>query len=335
MSDSIFEIRCNRCGKCVTACGFLAENGPPGSIVAGPDAADMAFSCMVCGLCTELCPEGLDPASVFLALRAGVSERPQHLSGLARHEAVGASFPFVLYALPKNCDTVFFPGCSLAGTRPETTEACFLALKKHLPDIGVVLDCCIRPSHDMGRTAVFGRRFTALSLRFAQRGIRRVLTACPGCQATLAMNPDLDVSTVYEFFAGHGGPSPEKLTGEICVHDPCATRNSEGLHEAVRHLLCGMGAGLSEMENFRQTSLCCGKGVGADNPDQAGTIGLQAGGRRIFTYCSCCAEVLGADHVLDHLLRPKGGGPFRVYRHPRAYARRLLLKRRLSRMIGR
>jgi len=270
MSKEIFEKSCRRCGKCERHCGFLSENGPPGSIVGGPDAVGKAFSCMVCGLCTELCPEGLDPASLFLHLREKAAERPARLSGLARHETVSTSFPLVLYALPDNCDTVFFPGCGLAGTRPETSEACFLALKKCLPDIGIVLDCCIRPSQDMGRTDVFGRRFTTLSQRFAKRGIRRVFTACPGCQATLSMNPDLSVSTVYEFFAEHGGPSTKKVTGEICVHDPCVTRNSNGLHEAVRLLIGGMGADLSELKNFREKPVFhyyASMGIYVMNPD--------------------------------------------------------------------
>jgi len=90
------------------------------------------------------------------------------------------------------------------------------------------------------------------------------------------MNPDLSVSTVYEFFAEHGGPSTKKVTGEICVHDPCVTRNSNGLHEAVRLLIGGMGADLSELKNFREKSLCCGKGGGVEDFDQAGKIRKQA-----------------------------------------------------------
>lgn len=335
MSNNIFENQCNGCGKCALSCGFLAENGPPGNIVAGRDAIDKAFSCMVCGLCTKVCPQGLDPASVFLDLRGRSNARPAHLSGLARHEAVGSSFPLVLYALPDKCDTVFFPGCGLAGTRPETSEACFLTLKKHMPDIGIVLDCCIRPSHDMGQKAVFGSRFQTLSQRFAQSGIRRVLTACPGCQATLKMNPDLSVSTVYEFFAEHGVLSPKGLTGAVSLHDPCVTRSQGPLHDAVRLLLCGMGVYLSELKNNRGKSLCCGKGGGVDAPGQARKIREQADVRRLFTYCSGCSGALSAEHLLDHLLKPMGGRPFRVYGYPRAYAERLLLKRRLNRMIRR
>lgn len=66
--------QCSECGACLKSCSFLTHYGTPKSIanrfdfsLAGSQA--IAYECSLCGLCTAVCPEELDPSSLFLEVR--------------------------------------------------------------------------------------------------------------------------------------------------------------------------------------------------------------------------------------------------------------------------
>ena len=285
----------------------------------------------MCGLCATVCPRGLDPAALFLSLRRKAPRPPARLSGLLRHESVSASALLRLHLIPPGCRTVFFPGCGLAGTRPATTRRTFEALSSLVPKLGLVLDCCLRPSHDTGCSERFSRRFGALTERLHRAGVKRILAACPGCLSILAQNrKGIAVGTVYEVLAESPVTRlPDGLPGPFRVHDPCSARRESGLHEAVRRIVRKSGAGIVELPRSREKTLCCGKGCGVNDPAAAALIAREAGGLPIVTYCAGCAEALCARHVLDLLFPPAGTAP--VFPYPAAYAQRYLLKRRMIR----
>ena len=147
--------QCTRCGICQKDCNFLQKYGFPGDIAAQSEADPAfgqaaSFACSLCGLCSAVCPAGLEPARLFLAFRrdafaAGTGDLKAH-SRILGYEKRGCSRRFSWYALPEGCDTVLFPGCALAGTRPDTTIALYTLLKKHDGMMGIVLDCCTKPS---------------------------------------------------------------------------------------------------------------------------------------------------------------------------------------------
>ncbi|MCD6527238.1 MAG: hypothetical protein J7K75_09635 [Desulfuromonas sp.] len=119
-----------------------------------PQQAALAFSCSLCGLCNAICPEQLDLVEFFLKLRqrelAAHSDRLGNYKGLRFYERMGTSKPLSHYALPEGCDTVLFPGCALPGSRPQLTWQLYNHLQHSIPTLGLVLDCCTKPSHDLG-----------------------------------------------------------------------------------------------------------------------------------------------------------------------------------------
>jgi len=61
---------CTECGDCLESCAFLAHYGTPKTIVATfdfnlPAHQAIAYECSLCGLCTAVCPEQLDPMRLF------------------------------------------------------------------------------------------------------------------------------------------------------------------------------------------------------------------------------------------------------------------------------
>lgn len=310
----------------------------------------MAYQCSLCGLCTALCPEGLDPCALFLEIRrhdvaCGTFDARPYRSILG-YETLGRSRLFSWYELPDGCDTVFFPGCTLPGTRPAVTRQLYRQLRRHVPSLGIVLTCCAKPSHDLGWTAHFHQRFSEVLARLSAGGVKTVLTACPNCTKIFReYGRELSVKTVYEILHRHGvAEAVTKGGGEISVHDPCPLRDHHEAQSAVRGLLTDMGYTHVEMPHRKKTTLCCGEGgaVGCIQPHNSrGWAELrkqESEGRRLVTYCAGCTHFLGQAtptvHILDMLFRANGATDkdFPVSKGLLTYLNRLLLKLRLMAM---
>lgn len=346
---------CSNCGECVRECAFLKKYGTPKSIADNFDASDptsltRSFECSLCGLCSVVCPEELDLEGLFLEMRREAVERgfgdyKEHIP-LVSYEKVGTSRRFTLYRLPEGCTTIFFPGCSLSGTRPDGVNKVFAELQKNDPNVGIVFDCCLKPSHTLGREQYVNAMFEEMNSWLVGQGVQEVLVACPNCQVMFdTSGHGLSVRTVWERLA-ESGLLLESASGTVTVHDPCVIRNAEPVHQAVRTLLKKQGLTVEEMSHSGRNTVCCGKGGAVDmlNPELAASWWTlrkkEAAGRRIITYCAGCVQALGAhtptNHLVDLLFAPqqtlagmkKGAGS------PITYLNRLLLKISFKRKGG-
>ena len=346
---------CTNCGDCVRECAFLKKSGTPKSIADSFDATDpkslaRSFECSLCGLCSVVCPEQLDLDGLFLEMRReavnrGFGDYPEH-SPLLTYERLGTSRRFSLYRLPQGCTTIFFPGCSLSGTRPDGVNRVFAELQKTDPTVGIVFDCCLKPSHSLGREQYTGAMFEEMNNWLVQQGVKEVLVACPNCQVMFtSLGQGLKVRTVWESLA-ESGLQPEGVSGTVTVHDPCVIRDARPVHQAVRTLLNRQGLRVEEMPHSGRITICCGQGgaVNLLNPQLAASWGelrkREASGRRIITYCAGCVQALGGhtptNHLVDILFAPnqalagkkKGAGA------PFTYLNRLRLKRAFKRKEG-
>ncbi len=354
--------KCTECGACRKTCTLLKQYGTPGSIASfdfsSPQKQSIAYECSLCGLCAAVCPEKIDPALLFLEVRRLCVENGNldisAYRNILTYETVGRSSLFSWYGLPRGCDTIFFPGCTLPGTRPGVTRVIYRQLQEMIPNIGLVLDCCSKSSHDLGRAEYFDGIFNSMNNYFTARGIKTVLTACPSCTKIFRQyGHDLDVQTVYEFIHtnGKGGnelkerkPKIPFAAGKaITVHDPCPLRDDSSTQQAVRMMLIEMGCNLVEMESHGNRTLCCGEGgmVGNVNPqraaDWAELCGKESGGRQIVTYCAGCTgylnRIVPAIHIADLLFQPETTENLKIERAPRTYWNRLRLKRYMKRNI--
>lgn len=352
-----FADRCTECGACVQSCAFLQRYGTPKAIAAEHDShlpshRERAFACSLCGLCAAVCPERLDPCRLFLALRrmhaadGSLNFRPYRR--LLAYEGLGRSALLAWHGTPPGCDTVFFPGCALPGARPEATMGLYRQLRRLLPSVGIVLDCCTKPSHDLGRANFFEAAFFRLRERLLETGICTVLTACPNCTNIFRQYGEgLKVRTVWEVLhAGGLGLDRSRFAWmEVCVHDPCPLREDHQSQAAVRGLLTAGGCTVVEMPHREKRTVCCGEGgaVGCIDPDLAGTWtdlrAREAGNRLLVASCSGCVAMLNRRtptvHLVDLLYRPDGvgGGKALAARPPITYWHRLLLKYRLIREV--
>ncbi len=344
---------CIECGKCSRDCRYLQQFGLPNeqARAAMENRFDFrqVFQCSLCGLCTEVCPQEIDPAAMFLALRneavvLGQGEFRQHRV-LKSYERRGNSPLFSWYGLPEGCTTVFFPGCALPGTRPARIVDLYVELSKNIPQLGLVLDCCTKPSHDLGQLDYFKQQFRILCRTLVEQGVRDVLVACPSCFHMFnEYGAGLKARTIYEQLAD-SFTHKQRLTGTVTVHDPCSVRSQEQIHAAVRRLITGLGLAISEMKHHGSKTLCCGEGgaVGYLNPEFSANWGKirqkEVEGRRMITYCAGCTDFLGrltpTSHMVDLLFEPEKTlqGRDKSASSPFTYLNRLMLKRKLSALV--
>jgi uncharacterized membrane protein YdjX (TVP38/TMEM64 family)/Fe-S oxidoreductase len=340
---------CTDCGLCVGECRFLQRYGTPKKIADGFDPQQkeqlaMPFECSLCGLCTAVCPEPIDPDAMFLEMRREAVRRGNNqffeYGGLLGYERKGVSKRFSWYGLPSDCDTIFFPGCALPGTRPEQTRTVFESLQKSIPNLGIVFDCCTKPSHDLGRETYFDAMFGEMKEYLVAQGVKRVLVACPNCHKMFSQYaPELSLLTIYEVLAVVGEKVLPGISGIVTIHDPCVIRTAASPQEAVRSLVAATGLTVEEMPHTRSTTLCCGEGgaVACLEPEFADDWGKkrkrEAAGRRTVTYCAGCTHILGAhtptSHVVDLLANPAAAmaGKAKVSKAPFTYLNRLKLKK--------
>ncbi|WP_224957064.1 VTT domain-containing protein [Geomonas subterranea] len=335
---------CTGCNLCVKECDFLQRTGNPKELAGGGAEYD-PFECTLCGLCTAVCRLGVDPAAFFLERRRDLraakgADDPRH-APLIAYERRGTSRAYTFYGLPEHCSVVLFPGCALPGSRPDVVWNVYEELKRTVPALGIVLDCCLKPSHSLGRREEFGASFREITDYLLEKGIRKVLVACPNCQRIFSeYGGPLQVETVYEAFAGTPGALPANRSTTVVIHDPCVSREMKAMQDAVRELAGRRGLHVEEMKHARQRTRCCGRGGGVNfvRPkvleEAAASRAAEAAGRPIVTYCAACAETYRGTtatmHVLDLWLAPERAmaGKAKVSRAPFTYLNRLALKRR-------
>lgn len=207
--------------------------------------------------------------------------------------------------------------------------------------MGVALGCCLKPSHDLGRQERFENGYARLLTRLRDKGVRRVLTACPNCYKIFSgYAKGVEVVSVYEFLAETDVEVAVK-SAEVVVHDPCPIRHATGFQDAVRALAAASGLTVRPIREERQMTQCCGEGgmVGFVRPDLARAWTdkrvQSTDGAPVVTACAGCTGFLGqhmnVTHILDVLFNPEGTPP---YRPPVTYWQRWRLKRWFSRNVG-
>lgn len=280
-----------------------------------------------------------------LAQSSGHGKFKEHAS-LLRYEQGGMSPLLSWYGLPPGCTSVLFPGCAMAGTRSQRVFELYVHLKKNIPSLGIVLDCCTKPSHDLGRKEFFHTMFGAIWTALKTKGIQEVLVACPSCYMVWKdYGHPIRVRSVYEQLSDIGVVHQQSSAQQVTVHDPCPTRYEYPVHESVRNLLTKMGFSLKEMKHNGKKTLCCGEGGAACYvvPDFAGnwtkTRAGEAENDYMVTYCAGCTHFLGRQtevgHIIDLFFTPERtlAGKEPVASSPWTWVKRFLLKKQLQKLL--
>lgn len=353
MTDTVVD-SCNGCGICQKECAFLTAYGNPGTFAknykADPDRwRALSFECSLCGMCTSVCPKGLDPVAVFLDFRREAVKKNQvdfsEYQGLLNYEKKGTSKRYTFYSLPENCDTIFFPGCTLTGTRPDSTLKTFAYLKRQDDAMGIVLDCCSKPSHDLGRQDYFNDMFFEMTSFLLENKIKTIIVACPNCYKIFnTYGKEFKIQTVYDIMSRNGFDDNRTVSGSITIHDPCPVRFENSIQDSVRSVVRAMGIDIIDTPHRKKNTFCCGEGgtVACVSPGFARQWTEkrinEARSRKILSYCAGCVNLLSkkadAFHVLDLVFDPDNtmAGKAKVSKAPFTYLNRLKIKKTLKKL---
>ena len=154
----------------------------------GTLATRLMSTCNQCGLCKEVCPEGIDTGDIFLQ-----GHRAMHAQGAmpwAWHEAFKQDMAFAvdeagLSRMPAGFGKsryLFFPGCQLGGSDPRYVTESYRFLREHWPDTALTLGCCGAPAEWAGDEEARAGVMDRISEDWKAFGQPTFVFACPTCR---------------------------------------------------------------------------------------------------------------------------------------------------------
>jgi uncharacterized membrane protein YdjX (TVP38/TMEM64 family)/Fe-S oxidoreductase len=254
---------CENCGRCKRVCPFLDTYGTPDKIIT--ETPEKVFYCSNCKACDTVCKERLNPSEALfemktILLRSGnyPQEVKNALNSARAYAMRGHNFPFVYYS---STDTVFWPGCGLAGTSPEMVKKTIKLLSKSLNKrVGLVLDCCFDPLYQLGDINSVKEAAERIQERLKNNKITNVITGCTNCRKSLSIHlSDIKVEHIFEVLHKNFElRTPYSELQTFFIHHPCPSFRSENIRQNAKTILQS-----SDSENSRPT--CCGHGGGVSS----------------------------------------------------------------------
>ncbi len=318
-----------QCLECVRHCAYLAENGAypkayarrvynNSAIVKGIHQANHFInSCSLCRQCETLCPRGFSMADLCLdarqlMVRENRMPASAHWFALEEMRAAASESALIRHAPGKTASqSIFFPGCQLAGIRPDQTKKLYDRLLALQPATGIWSDCCGAPAHWAGRTEEFSAVLARLLASWQAMGRPRLLTACSSCLMMFREHlPQIEALSVWVTLAGQPVEKAQPRCA-LALSDPCTARNDGATRDAVRRLLTEAGQPLASLPMSGDLTECCGFGGLMENAApatakkvrEARVAQTEAG---LITYCAMCRDQLAKTgkpvlHLLDIL----------------------------------
>ena len=352
------------CLECVKVCEYLAafKSYPKRyirelynnyCIVLGVHMANKLLnSCAECGLCGTVCPEKLDMGDYIRYTRQAtveIDKMPPSVHAFAlRDMAFSTGEQFALARHQPGHDAsryVFYPGCQLSASSPNQVFRLYEHLQQKLEGgVGLMLGCCGAPADWSGRENLFKETIAAVQKQWQGLGSPQVITACSSCyRAFKNFAPTMPIESLWTVLDQVGLPASAtpRAAKTVAIHDACATRHDNGVQDSVRHLLEKLGVQVTELEDNRSLTTCCGYGglMSFGNPEVAEKVidrRVQESEADYLTYCAMCRDNFAGKgkrsyHLLDLICGdeddPARKGPGYSQRHEN----RAKLKTRLLR----
>lgn len=330
-----------RCLLCdCTACKEVCElftyfNKPPKLMVAetittlssksgltSQQATRTMSSCNLCGLCGEVCPQGINMGSFFYDFRYFKFEDkvypPAFHDFFIRDMMFSNNEAALFRHSPEHTNPkyLFFPGCQLGASDPRYVMHSYAYLIEKFPDTAILLGCCGAPADWAADRELNTGVIEDIKEKWKSLNCPIVVFACPTCQLQFQKYiPEAKGISLYEVMLENGLPGKNnKLNGQrINVFDPCASRDNSSLQSSVRSIVSMLGMKSEELTNYGEKAQCCGWGghIGEANPlleERIVQNRINAGENPYITYCTNCCNTFAGNgkdciHILDAVFK--------------------------------
>ncbi|BAL01563.1 hypothetical protein OBV_43640 [Oscillibacter valericigenes Sjm18-20] len=367
-----------RCVQCVKCCSHLKsfqiaprdyarQIGTNESVIMGAHYANkMINSCTLCGLCDEQCPYGVHLRDMVHETRKSMVEKgkmpPSAHDFALRDMQFSNSDRFFLVKSPPRFGSengsgpegrparyLFYPGCQLSASAPESVEASYRYLLSHIKEgVGLMLGCCGAPADWAGRQDLMRENVERLKSAWETMGRPTFILACSSCgQVFQNYLPEISIVSLWEVMDRYGLPdcAARGAGHTLSIHDACTSRYNEPLQSGIRRIVRKLGYEIDELNYSREKTKCCGYGglVYYANREQAEAFikdRIGESGNDLLVYCAMCKDLFVSGgkrtyHILDLIFAEdrEQAGSRRMPNLSQRQKNRAELKRRLLREL--
>ncbi|MBO3754416.1 MAG: (Fe-S)-binding protein [Candidatus Brockarchaeota archaeon] len=344
---------CGRCGYCVGAyldhvcpsrfiAGFESATGRGRMLIArailegrlaySKELTSALFTCFLCGACDVKCElaakikiteitkamrtdafnsgiqlEKLSPIAKALAEQHNIYNETREAITLFNSDTEST----------ERADMLYFPGCITTYRYPKIAES----IKKILNLAGVTFTvlvkdewCCGNPLLSMGIEGLAREIATHNVEKIKQKGVKTVLTSCPGCYRTISQDYPKILGEELTFKVVHTTQFLDELIlkgyvkfrkasiGKVTYHDPCEIGRYFKIYAEPRNIIQSIpDLDFTEMRRNKEDSWCCGGGGSVNVVHTYGALKVagsrikearETGTKTLVTACPSCVQML-------------------------------------------
>lgn len=232
------------------------------------------------GIVKSVCPKDIDLDNLILAGRQRMHRLEKapwvfHDFWLRDMDFSNGENGAIIKTAPEKSNYAFFPGCQLGATLPEIVDKTYEHLLSNYPNMALMLRCCGAPAEWSGNDDKHESELGTFKKQWMELGEPTLIMACPTCIRQITNHlSEIPIVSLYEYLdecsrelgsalnceAKLCDDSKSDIINEFTVFDPCSTRETPGIREAVRNLATSLNLNLSELPKQSQNQRCCSFG---------------------------------------------------------------------------
>ncbi len=251
---------CSRCGICIDTCqlsGAGIKNVQ--SVYHIQDvrnqcvSGDKSLNCLMCSRCDNICPVGIDIASIRQLGRNQLEVNNNQ------------SFSYLPVQKTRKADVIYFAGC-MTHLQPSVKKSMLTILKASGEQFWFMDEtsglCCGRPIMLAGKETQARELIAHNKTMIEASGAKIFVTSCPICYKVFNEEYNLDIEVLHHSqyllrLVEEGKINVSMRNEKAIYHDPCELGRGSGIYRQPRELLA-YSLNLQSVPQEAENALCCG-----------------------------------------------------------------------------